>query len=107
MKQYKITTEHLNNDTTDDAYLAPDDPIHELKAIQYLAGLGSQARLQEYRQHTTAINNGSNISVTASEKAQLMKKHNIKPGTPEWFQLWFSLPYMTGEKPVGKKHADK
>jgi hypothetical protein len=31
-----------------------------------------------------------------------MRKHNIKPGTPEWFKLWFSLPYMTGEKPVGK-----
>jgi hypothetical protein len=33
-----------------------------------------------------------------------MKKHNIQPGTPEWFQLWFSLPYMTGEKPVGSKN---
>jgi hypothetical protein len=43
---------------------------------------------------------GSNISVTGDEKGQLMKKHNIKPGTPEWFKLWFSLPYLTGEKPV-------
>lgn len=43
---------------------------------------------------------GSNISLTGNEKGQLMKKHNIKPGTPEWFQLWFSLPYMTGEKPI-------
>jgi hypothetical protein len=31
-----------------------------------------------------------------------MKDNNIKPGTPEWFQLWFSLPYMTGEKKIGK-----
>ena len=45
---------------------------------------------------------GSNISLTGNEKGELMKKHNIKPGTPEWFQLWFSLPYMTGEKPVDK-----
>jgi hypothetical protein len=37
------------------------------------------------------------------EKQELEKKHNIKPGTPEWFKLWFSLPYMTGEKPVGDK----
>jgi hypothetical protein len=103
MKQYRITSDHLNTDSTDDAYLAPDDPIHELKAIQYLAGLGSQARLQEYRAHTAAINNGSNISVTGNEKGELMKKHNIKPGTPEWFKLWFSLPYMTGEKPVDTK----
>lgn len=101
MKQYKITTEHLNTDSPDDAYLAPDDPIHELKKIQYLAGLGAQARLTEYK--AQQINTeGSNISKTAQEKAELMRKNNIKPGTPEWFQLWFSLPYLTGEKPVGK-----
>lgn len=45
---------------------------------------------------------GSNVSLTGMEKARLMKEHNIKPGTPEWFQLWFSRPYLTGEKPVGK-----
>ena len=28
------------------------------------------------------------------------KKHNIKPGTDEWFKLWFSLPYLTGERPI-------
>jgi hypothetical protein len=43
---------------------------------------------------------GSNISLTGTEKGELMKKHNIRPGTPEWFQLWFSKPYLTGEKPV-------
>ena len=43
-----------------------------------------------------------NISITGNEKGELMKKHNIRPGTPEWFQLWFSRPYLTGEKPVGK-----
>lgn len=46
---------------------------------------------------------GINISVSGTEKRELERKHNIKPGTPEWFQLWFSLPYMTGEPPVGKK----
>ena len=44
----------------------------------------------------------SNISITGNEKGELMKKHDIRPGTPEWFQLWFSKPYLTGEKPVGK-----
>ena len=42
---------------------------------------------------------GSNISVTASEKRQIEKEKNIRPGDPAWFKLWFSLPYMTGEKP--------
>ena len=41
-----------------------------------------------------------NISHTGTEKAKLQKKHNIEPGTPEWFQLWFSRPYLTGEKPI-------
>ncbi len=72
-----------------DAVLDPNDPIHELKA---LSGVGQRPQWKEYT--------GSNISHTANEKAQLMKKHDIKPGTPEWFKLWFSLPYMTGEKPV-------
>jgi hypothetical protein len=49
---------------------------------------------------------GSNISHTAMEKRQLEKENNIRPGTPEWFQLWFSLPYLTGEKPVGKDTPD-
>jgi hypothetical protein len=97
MKQYKITSDNLNQDSNEDCYLAPDDPIHELKALAGLGGLGGEARLHEYR-----ANQGSNISVTGDSKGDLMKKHNIKPGTPEWFKLWFSLPYMTGEKPVGK-----
>lgn len=42
-----------------------------------------------------------NISVTGTEKAMLMKQHNIQPGTQEWFKLWFSRPYLTGEKPIG------
>jgi hypothetical protein len=31
---------------------------------------------------------GSNISVTGNEKAEIMKKHDIRPGTPEWFRLF-------------------
>ena len=97
MKQYRITTKDINQDSPDDCYLAPDDPVHEIKRMQELGGLNAAARLHEYR-----AAQGSNISVTGDNKGELMRKHNIKPGTPEWFQLWFSLPYMTGEKPVGK-----
>ena len=43
---------------------------------------------------------GSNVSLTGNEKGELMKQHNIKPGTSEWFKLWFSKPYLTGEKPI-------
>jgi hypothetical protein len=98
VKQYKITTENITTDSPDDCYLAPDDPIQELRIIQYLGGINAQQKLAEYR----AANQGSNISVTGTEKVELMRKHNIKPGTPEWFKLWFSLQYMTGENPIDK-----
>jgi len=46
---------------------------------------------------------GENISHTASEKGEYMKKHNIQPGTPEWFKLWFAQPHLTGENPMPRK----
>jgi hypothetical protein len=97
MKQYKITSAELNQDSPEDCYLAPNDPIQELKILSGMGGLGGEARLHEYR-----ANQGSNISVTGMQNQELEKKHKIRPGTPEWFQLWFSLPYLTGEKKVGK-----
>jgi len=68
------------------------DSIEELKL---LAGIGNRAIMQEYKGFA-----GSNISVTGNEKGELMKKHDIRPGTEEWFKLWFSKPYLTGEKPI-------
>jgi len=68
------------------------DSIEELKT---LAGISNRAVMQEYRGFP-----GSNISVTGNEKGELMKKHDIRPGTDEWFKLWFSKPYLTGEKPI-------
>jgi hypothetical protein len=103
MKQYRITTDNIPQDSNDDAYLSPEDPIQELRVIQYLAGLNAEGRLQEYRSHNAEINKGSNISTTAAEKVKLMKDNNIKPGSQEYIQLWFSKPFLTGEKPVGKK----
>jgi hypothetical protein len=41
-----------------------------------------------------------NISYTGTEKAELMRKYKIEPGTDAWFRLWFSLPKLTGERPI-------
>ena len=68
------------------------DSIDELRR---LAGIGNRAVMQEYKGFP-----GSNISVTGNEKGELMKKHDIRPGTDEWFKLWFSRPYLTGEQPI-------
>lgn len=55
---------------------------------------------------TPDVDSGSNISITGNEKGQLMRQHNIQPGTRAWFQLWFSKPYLTGEKPVDRGQTD-
>jgi hypothetical protein len=101
MKQYKITSADLNQNSTDDCYLDPNDPIHELKALSGLGGLGGKARLQEYR--TSQQSYGETFGQAGQEKSNIMRKNNIRPGDPEWFKLWFSLPYMTGEKPHESK----
>jgi hypothetical protein len=46
---------------------------------------------------------GENISHTATEKSEYMKKHDIRPGSSEWFKLWFSQPHLTGENPMPRK----
>lgn len=65
------------------------DDIDQLKK---LAGIGNRPNWTAYE--------GINISITGTEKAQLQREHKIEPGTQEWFKLWFSLPYLTGEKPI-------
>lgn len=96
-QEYRITAANITPPAREDCVLSPDDPAQEIARLQFLGGLGNAARLTEYR----ALE-GSNISKTAAEKAEIMRQNNIQPGTPEWFQLWFSLPYLTGEKPIGK-----
>lgn len=66
--------------------------MDELDRIKALAGIGNRPNWTAYP--------GINISVSGTEKAQLQREHKIEPGTQEWFKLWFSLPYLTGEKPV-------
>ena len=74
-----------------------------LEDLQRLAGV----RTQGYGNSVRRTTEGSNISLTGTEKAQLQRQHDIEPGTPEWFQLWFSLPYLTGEKPIGQRRSRK
>ena len=47
---------------------------------------------------------GENMSVIGSQKGEYQKKHNVEPGTDEWFQLWFAQPGLTGENPMPKGH---
>lgn len=82
MKQYKITSDNIPQSSDDDCYLSPEDPIHELKAAAIMDGLGAEQRIADYkaklRQPVNSINKG-----------QIQREQNIKPGTDEWFKLWF------------------
>jgi hypothetical protein len=62
----------------------------EIENLKKLAGITVSVTAPE----------GSNISITGNEKAMIQKEKNIRPGTDEWFKLWFSKPYLTGEKPI-------
>ena len=65
----------------------------DLQTLKKLAGISN----------TNEPSMGENLSITGTRKAEYQRKHNIKPGTPEWFKLWFAQPKLTGENPMPKK----
>lgn len=114
MKQYRITSEHFvtPGETGDaDAYMAPD----ELAELKRLAGVGSLGLLEDYNPDESSVMSAADQDLPSpvgsidngSKKRQIEKEKNIKVGTPEWFQLWFSKPFLTGEKPIGDAPASK
>lgn len=103
MKQYRFTSADYapQEPAIDDAVMDQED----LNNLRRLAGLPILEQKHTGNKSGTMSPVGSNISVTAAEKRAIEHEKNIKPGTPEWFQLWFSRPYLTGEKPTGDKPA--
>ena len=65
--------------------------MDELDYLKKLAGINEFKGYTEYKPDTV-----ENMSQTASEIKQVEREKNIRPGDPEWFELWFSKPYMTG-----------
>jgi hypothetical protein len=82
MKQYRITSADLNPSSDDDCYLAPDDPIHQLKAVSMMGGLGSEAALAQY-------NSLQKPQIQGSDKGRVAREQKIEPGTDAWFKHWF------------------
>lgn len=52
------------------------------------------AGINEFKGYTPY--EGSNISVTGTEKRKIEQEMGLRPGDPEWFKLWFSQPHLTG-----------
>jgi len=53
-----------------------------IKELKILAGIKDEPK--------------ENISITGTEKRRIEREKGIKPGTEDWFKLWFSRPYLTG-----------
>ncbi len=68
--------------------------MEDLERLKKLAGINEPAVEEDSM--------GENLSITGTEKAQYQRKHNIQPGTDDWFKLWFSRPKLTGENPMPK-----
>ena len=62
--------------------------MDDLERLKKLAGVNE---FKGYTEYTL-----ENMSQTASDVKKIEKEKNIKPGDKEWFELWFSKPYMTG-----------
>jgi hypothetical protein len=83
MKQNRITSADIVPDSYNDCFIPPSDPIHILKAASALGGLGGQERLHEY-------NSSLKMPVVSSNNGKIQREQNIRPGTEEWFKLWFT-----------------
>lgn len=82
MRQYRVTTANLNQASDNDCYLSPDDPIHQLKGVSQLGGLGSEEALSQYRTMQLP-------SIVSSTKGQEARELGLQPGTEAWFKHWF------------------
>jgi hypothetical protein len=69
--------------------------MDELEYIKRLAGVNE---FKGYTEYTL-----ENISDAANSNRRKEREQNIKPGDKEWFELWFSKPYMTGHTFRGRK----
>lgn len=64
--------------------------IESIDDLKKLAGVNNQPSY------------GETISQSGTNLGQIQRERNIKPGSDEWFRLWFSKPTLTGETPYDK-----
>lgn len=82
--------------------------IHELGSdlnrLRQLAGItlgsGGQAATQNQVGEQDSV-----LTHAGTERAEYARQHDIKPGTEEWFRLWFARQPLTGEDPMPKKNS--
>jgi hypothetical protein len=68
----------------------PEQNIDSISDLKRLAGISENSYGEETSKYATNL-------------GQIQRERNIRPGSDEWFRLWFSKPLLTGEKPYDKK----
>jgi hypothetical protein len=106
MKTYRITSEHFVSpgETGETDAVMDTKDLHELKRLAGMPGLlEAEAGVYTGFQGLTNTDNGpalspvgSNISITAQERNDLLKEFHVMPGTDLWFIIMFTKPYLTG-----------
>ena len=62
----------------------------DIATLKRLAGINEFQGYSEYQID-------ENPSITAAKIKDKEKKLGLKPGDADWFKLWLSKPYMTGQ----------
>jgi hypothetical protein len=71
MRELRFSTADLAyTDPAENCVLAPTDPLYTK-----VTGIPAPSQLP---------------TIVSSNKGQIQREQNIKPGTDEWFKLWFS-----------------
>lgn len=65
----------------------PESNIDSIDELKKLAGINENTSF------------GEEMSERGTNLGQIQRERNIKPGTDEWFKLWFAKPKLTGESP--------
>jgi hypothetical protein len=84
-KQAKLMTAYTGAKTA----IVPEQNIDNIDDLKRLAGIGTSY--------------GEETSEYATNLGQIQRERNIRPGSDEWFRLWFSKPLLTGEQPYDKR----
>lgn len=66
----------------------PEQNLDSIEDLKRLAGVGQSM--------------GQAMSHQGTNLGQIQRERNIRPGSDEWFKLWFAKPHLTGEQPYDK-----
>ena len=97
MREIRITSQTFRLEGEDpsipDAYIDPAT----------LAQVKRDAGIYDFNYKGPCTATAEHFEEQTLNKGAYQNANNIKPGTDEWFKLWFSRPNITGEQPTNKE----